>query len=554
MVQTEATPVRRAYEWLADDVVDEGVDTVFGLMGDGNMKWMCTIGARVDVVYARHESAALAMADGWARASGRVGVASVTCGPGLTQLGTSLTVAARHRTPIVVLAGDTPTGHRYHLQRFDAEPFVVSTGALCDQVGTIDELETAIGRAFAQARTERLPVVLSVPYDLQDLHHERAAGVARRSDELAVPAAHPTVQPEQLRDVADRLRAARRPLVVAGAGAIASGCRDELLALADKIDAGVGTTVRAKGWFEGERRDLGIVGGLSSDATRKRALEADVVLAVGASLSAETVDGGALFANVPIVQVAVDPIGAVDGHRIADVHLVADAREAVTGLLAALADAPNYPAPERKPAAPQPILVTSVDNAGVFWDPASTVSALGAWLPAHWPVAVGAGHFWNWLATDLAGRAADRYQFFYDFGAIAQGLAGAIGMSYAHGREPVVAFEGDGSALMNVQEWETLARHRIPVLLVVVNDGAYGAEYHKLLVAGIDPAPSCFGWPDFAAIAAAFGLRGRRPETPDELAALIEEFAADPVPTVVDLRVDPRVAHPHYRRVFYADR
>lgn len=549
----EAASLRCAYEWLAEDFAAEGVDTVFGLMGDGNMKWMCAIGAHVAVVHARHESAALAMADGWARASGRVGVASVTCGPGLTQLGTSLTVAARHRTPIVVFAGDTPTGHRYHLQRFDAKPFVVSTGALCEQVGTIGELETVIGRAFAKARTERLPVVVSVPYDLQDTRHERSDGVARRSDELIVPVARPAVRPEQLRAVAERLRSARRPLVVAGAGAIASGCREELLVLADKLDAGIGTTVRAKGWFEGERRDLGIVGGLSSASTRALALEADVVLAVGASLSAETVDGGVLFADVPIVQVATNPIGAVDGHRIADVHLLADAREVVAGLLTALADEPKRPAPERESAEQGQILVTADDVAGVFWDLASTVPALGAWLPAQWPVAVGAGHFWNWLATDLVGRAANCYQFFYDFGAIAQCLPGAIGMSLAYGREPVVALEGDGSALMNVQEWETLARHGIPVLLVVVNDGAYGAEYHKLLAAGIDPAPSRFGWPDFAAIATAFGLRGRQPRTPDELAALIKEFAADPAPTVVDLRVDPRVAHPHYRRAFYAD-
>src|SRR5262245_61633626 len=121
----------KVYQALVDAFEAERATTVFGLMGDGNMYWMSTLARRpgARVVHARHENAAVAMADGYARVTGDIGVCSVTCGPGLTQIATSLTASVRHRTPMVVFAGDTPRAEPFHLQAFEQRPFVVSTGA-----------------------------------------------------------------------------------------------------------------------------------------------------------------------------------------------------------------------------------------------------------------------------------------------------------------------------------------------------------------------------------------------------------------------------------------
>ena len=172
----------KAYELIADALAQEGADVVFALLGDGNMLALAALverhGARL--VNVRHENAAVAMADGWARTSGRVGVASVTCGPGLTQVATALTAAVRNRTPLVLFAGDVPAGMAWNPQRIDQGHVTAATGARFIGVGTTSMLAPSIAEAFMVAARDRVPVVVSVPYDLQELEVEAAARRAPR--------------------------------------------------------------------------------------------------------------------------------------------------------------------------------------------------------------------------------------------------------------------------------------------------------------------------------------------------------------------------------------
>src|SRR5208283_2516762 len=134
---------------LAQAFAAEGVDTLFTLMGDANMYWSA------------------AMADNYARATGKVGVASVTCGPGYTQIMTALTMAARGNAPMVVFAGDAPIGASWYVQQIDQAPLALATGACFVPIRTIDRALDNVREAFYLARAERRPVVLSVPLDLQ---------------------------------------------------------------------------------------------------------------------------------------------------------------------------------------------------------------------------------------------------------------------------------------------------------------------------------------------------------------------------------------------------
>ena len=165
----DAKPQTSAYQALAGYFAAEGVDTVFALLGDANMYWAIALAEEhgVRLVHARHENSACAMADGYARACGKVGVATTTCGPGYTNLITALTAAARRRTPLIVLAGDTPMSGAFHGQWLDQRPLAEAVGGRFLSLRDPARMATDIRDAFYYARHERRPVVISAPLDLQ---------------------------------------------------------------------------------------------------------------------------------------------------------------------------------------------------------------------------------------------------------------------------------------------------------------------------------------------------------------------------------------------------
>jgi acetolactate synthase I/II/III large subunit len=154
---------------LAQAFAAEGVDTLFTLMGDANMYWSASMAdnQKVRLIHARHEHCCVAMADAYARATGKVGVGSVTCGPGYTQIMTALAMAARGNAPVVVFAGDAPIGASWYIQSIDQAPLALATGAHFVPIRTIGRALDCVREAFYVARAERKPVVLSVPLDLQ---------------------------------------------------------------------------------------------------------------------------------------------------------------------------------------------------------------------------------------------------------------------------------------------------------------------------------------------------------------------------------------------------
>ena len=160
----------KLYEAIAESLVAEGVDTLFGLMGDGNMSLWGAMGAagKINIISSRNEAAAVAMSDGYAKTTGKVGVSTVTCGPGLTQVGTSLLIAARGRAPIVLIIGEIPKGAKNSLQSMDQRKFAEACEARFHTVTSVDNAADEIAEAFYAARVHRGPVVLNLPLDLQE--------------------------------------------------------------------------------------------------------------------------------------------------------------------------------------------------------------------------------------------------------------------------------------------------------------------------------------------------------------------------------------------------
>ena len=537
----------------------EGVDHLFTLMGDANMYWSTQMAEQpgMSVVHARHEHAAVAMADGYARATGKVGVASTTCGPGFTQIMTALTCAARANTPLVVFAGDSPIAANWYLQQIDMAPLTLATGAHYVPIRHIDRLHDNVREAFQVAQAERRPVVLSVPLDMQRLAWPHSADY-RPSSDLVPMDQRPIPDPAIVDRVVDMIARAEKPIIVGGRGAVWAGAKTEIEALAEAAGALLATSLLAKGLFNGNPYSLDLAGGFASDFTRARFAEADLVISFGASLGYFTQDTGKFFGKAKVVQVDAQPKGLWQGLKTADLHVRADARTTAAALLDRLQQR-NVKRTGFRTAEMARLVAADVPDAKQFpvqpgtVDPRRAIEELDRTIPKDWDLVIGGGHYFSIATTHIKNRAPDKMHVFVDFGAIGSALPAAIGIAKARGDGKVALIEGDGSIMLHVQELETVRRQGIQMLVAIMNDGGYGAEFHKFRANNIDPTGAMHGRGDIAAVATGFGLRGANVNALGRMEGLFQEHRAANISTLWDVHIDDKIPSRYYRRVHFGE-
>ncbi len=544
----------KAYEAIAQSLRAEGMTDFFGLMGDGNM-WLWGSLCRspdIKAYSARHESMAVSMADGYARTTGKVGVAMVTCGPGLTQCGTSLIAAYRGRTPIVLIAGEIQQGAKNKTQSMDQRRFVEASYARFHTVTSLDNMAEEIAEAFYAARVHRVPVVLNLPMDLQE--EELDWDYDYRPSTQFLPPRVETPSPDLLAPVIEKLLAAERPVIIAGRGAIASNAKDAIVELADRVGALLATSLQGKGLFAGHPWDLGIAGAFASAPSERLLADADFVLGVGAELGYYTTEGGLLFPSAEIARIDIKPmpeeIGVIPG-----LYVQGDGRKSVAALNDALA-ARQVRKEGMRTAATRAILdepphhfTAPADGL----DPRAVAGQLGAALPKGVLLTCGAGHFFCWVAMYMPLPQEAEMQYSYQFGAVGQGLGVAIGTGAGNpGRQHVVV-EGDGSMMFNLQELETIVRHKMQMVLVVWNDAGYGAEVHKLVAKGFDEKLAQWESPNFVALAKAFGGDGVKLSSPSEMGGAVAEGLRKGGLYLIDARVSPSTPTEPYAKVYFGE-
>lgn len=524
-----------------------GVDTVFGLMGSGNaVVTNALVAGGATYHAARHEGGATAMADGWARVTGRVGVVSVHQGPGLTNTLTALAEAAKSRTPLLVLAGETPAAARRSNFRIDQHGLVESVGAIADRVHGPATAAADAARALRRAEMQRRPVVLMLPIDLQTLAvPPEAARIPARATPIPAP---PAPRADVLVQAAQRLAGAQRPLIIGGRGAVLADAGAVLEALGARIGALLATSAVAKGLFAGLPYDLGISGGFASPLAAELLPRADVVLAVGATLNHWTTRHGALIApGATVIQVDVEA-DAIGANRPVALGIVGDARLTAAALLAALDQdgGPGWRTPElaaRIAAARWRDVPYEDEGTPAYIDPRTLSIALADLLPADVTVAVDSGHFTGWPSFFLDVPDARSWIFVNAFQAVGLGLGNAIGAAVARPGRVTVAAIGDGGAFLALQELDTAARLGLRLLVVIYDDSAYGAEVHHFRTLGEDVAPAQFPDADLAAVARACGAAGIVVRCVDDLAPVAGWLRAGQGcgPLVVDAKVNPDV-------------
>src|SRR5579875_3071530 len=479
---------------VAAVLAGEGADTVFGVVGSGNFHVTNALIARgARFIAARHENGAACMADGWARLSGRVGVLSVHQGPGFTNAITGITEAAKSRTPLVVLTADV-TSRRSN--------FWVDVAAVANGIGAVAARLHSPGfavddtlRAYRTAAAERRTVVLALPLDVQ-------------AGETTMPEISPAPR---------RLPVAPSEAAVSDLAAVLARARAVLEDLAGRCGALLATSAAAKGLIRGSPWDLDVSGGFASPLAAELIRGADVVVGWGSSLNMWTLRHGKLIGpDANVVQVDDDP-GAIGAHRPVDLGVTGDVAETAQAVAAALAvpadpDAVGYRSAELRERLAGQVRWRDVpfpDESGDRQiDPRTLTIALDDLLPAERVVAIDSGNFMGYPSMFLSVPDADGFCFTQAYQSIGLGLASAIGSAIARPDRLTVAALGDGGALMGVSELETAVRLRLPMVIVVYDDEAYGAEVHHFGPDGHPLDTVRFPPAKIARIARGFGCDG----------------------------------------------
>lgn len=521
-----------------------GVEAFFGLVGSGNFTVTNALReAGADFYASRHECGAIMMADGYARASGKIGVCSVHQGPGFTNTLTGLTEAAKNRTPLVLLAADTPPATLWSNFKIDQRSLAATAGAIPERVRTPESAAADAARSLRRAKVERRPVVLNIPIDLVE---------SPCPDDLPDLSEGPVLDPPRpsgrsVAAVADLLAASERPAIIAGRGAaLSAGGREALEALGEKAGALFATSAMGHGLFAGNPYSLGISGGFASPLAVELLGQADAVLAFGASLNHWTARHGRLFSpDARVVQVDLDAeaIGAL--HRV-DVGVVGDAAQAATAVTEELDRRGVSKTGFRGGGVKEEIQAhrwrdEPYEDEGTadHVDPRTLSIALDDLLPEERTVATDSGHFLGYPSMYLTVPDQHGFVFPNAFQSVGLGLASGIGAAVARPDRLAVAAVGDGGALMALGELETAARYRLPMVILVYNDAAYGAEVHHFGPMGHQVDATRFPDTDFAALARAAGAEGITVRKPGDLAPLKEWLGRRDGPLVIDAKVNP---------------
>jgi thiamine pyrophosphate-dependent acetolactate synthase large subunit-like protein len=544
----------KVYEGLAKAFAAEGTTAVFGMMGDGNMYWMQALhDIGVSLLEVRHEGAGLGMADGWARATHTPGVATATCGPGVTQLATALVTAARAQSPLVAFVGESPTADEEYSQRYDQSRFAEACETGFVRVLSPDTAYDNVRKAFYLAKMQSRPIMLSAPMDTQQKTMDDDEEYIPSS--AVIPSALAYPNPSSIDQAVDMIANARRPVVLVGRGAVWSGAGDAAVKLAQRIGAALATTLQAKGWLHEDPFNIGISGFYGTRAAMELLQESDCVVAVGASLNRYTTEQGYLYPNARFIHIDNRPHVLMAGGRAADCFVHADARIGLEVIESTLASRGFTQVGYRTDETRQRLVNHTADTAEFpvedgRVDPREVCLALDEVLTPDVQLVMGSGASAG-FTTMLFNRPRSFILAGHWFGCIGQMLPAAMGTIVATGNLPTLLVDGDASVIMHLAELETAVRYDMPLLVCVLNDQALGSEYHKMKSTGMQEELATIPTPDLGAVCRAFGGRGALCTDVASVRNAAKEWLANKGVMVIDARISRNVITVPYRRIHY---
>ncbi|MCL4233885.1 MAG: biosynthetic-type acetolactate synthase large subunit [Deltaproteobacteria bacterium] len=525
----------------------EGVEVLFGYPGGAVLPiYDALLDSKIRHILVRHEQGASHAADGYARASGKVGVCLGTSGPGATNLVTGICNAHMDSIPMVVLTGQVPS-YNIGTDAFqEADIFGITLPIVKHSylIKDVHDIPRVVKEAFHIASTGRPgPVLIDVPSDISKAIHQ-----FKLATEINLPGYKPTTggHPRQIKAAVELLRGSKRPIIYCGGGVMRSGAAAELRQLAHKIDAPVTTTIMGLGAFpESDPKSLGMLGMHGTSYANWAITRADAMLAIGVRFDDRVTGNKTSFGqNAKIIHIDIDP-AEIEKNIKVDVPIVGDVREVLRALLEELDK--NPPPPDRSEwyAAIDTIRAKyplgGVEDAPVELKPQYAIRRLSKLTHEDVIVCVDVGQHQMWTAQYWGFTRANRWLSSSGLGTMGFGLPAAVGAQLACPDNQVVVISGDGSIQMCIQELAVVATEKLPVKIFIMNNGylgmvrqwqeqMYNHRYSEVSLPHDAP-------PDFVKLAEAYGIRGMRITDVARFDQQAAEALAHDGPVLVDVRV-----------------
>jgi acetolactate synthase-1/2/3 large subunit len=529
---------RDVAELIVHCLESEGVSYVFGIPGEENIRLVRALATSpIRYVLVRHEQAASFMAEVYGRLTGDAGVCSATLGPGAINLLLGVADATTNSTPVVALSAQVGMDRSFKEshQGVDLVAMFAPVTKWAGLIATPEAVPEMIRKAFKLAQTERPGAVyLAVPEDVEK------AAVPDEVRALAVNVPRPDEpSPSQLRRAGDVLRAASSPIVLAGHGAARAGAGPALLRFAEALNLPVATTFHGKGVFPDDHPlALGAVGFMRHDYVNFGFDRADVIIAVGYELQEFDPVRINPSCDTKIIHIHRFP-AEVDLHYEVEVGLQSDTGRTLDALAAEVGRRFEPELGEQRIRA----MLAAELNRGAEdrrfpLAPARIVADTRAALGREDIVLVDTGALKMWMARLYPTYEPNTCLISNGLSTMGWTLPGAIAAKLARPEACVLVATGDGAFMMNSQEIETALRERIPIVVLIWVDEAYGLIKWKMELELGQSVDTAFGNPDFVAYAESFGARGYRIEEPDELLPTLRRALADDTVSVIACPVD----------------
>ena len=523
---------------IVKSLIDQGIETVFGYPGGQIIHVYDSLYKYRDElkhVLTAHEQGAVHAADGYARATGKPGVVIATSGPGATNLVTGIATAYLDSVPLVAITGNVMSSQigTDSFQEIDITGITLPITKHNFFVGDINDLADTIIEAFRLASSGRPgPVLIDVPKDIQ------IAKCEYTTKEPVLPDERQSAKDIRIEAAAECINSAERPYIYVGGGLLSSEAEEEVLALAEKIDAPIGSSMMGLSAIATDHpRYLGMQGMHGHYASSMAMHNADVIIALGARFNDRVTGNRSKFATkAKIVHIDID--GAELSKTVNVEHgLRGDIKETLKKLLPLINEKKNPEWQEKIALFKNEEILTLDNREGMT--PRNAILTLNKHLSENTPIATDVGQHQMWTAQNAVFRKPRRFISSGGLGTMGFGMGAAIGASMAT-KERTVLVTGDGSFGMCLNEMATAVKENVPLVILLLNNGVLGMvrQWQNLFFEKHFSNTVLDRKTDFVKLSEAFGAKGERVTTPEELDKALERAFSHNGPYLVECIID----------------
>lgn len=518
---------------------EQGVDTIFGYPGGTILNIFDELykyGDTFKHILTAHEQGASHAADGYARATGKVGVCFATSGPGSTNLVTGIATAYMDSIPVVAITCNYATSGlgRDSFQEVDICGITMPITKHNFQVKSVEELAPVIRRAFKIAMSGRKgPVLVDIPKDFTAAKCEYTPEPAQVPEE--------TVKPKEkcFARAVELLKSAKKPLIYVGGGCILSDVGNDLIRFAEKIDAPVVSSLMGLGAFpNGHPLHLGLIGMHGHFVSNKAAHDCDVLITCGARFSDRVAGNRKKFApNAEILHIDIDA-AEMDKNIVSNYHLKADLKDVLPMLTDAVEQLDHTEWKNEVNAAKRPFVQLQI---GDYVNPQTLIEKIDAATNDNAVIVTDVGQHQLWAAQFYKFKEPRTFLTSGGLGTMGYSMGAAMGAQMGCPQKQVIMFTGDGGFHMNLSELATMASYGIPVKMFVMNNKVLGMvrQWQRLFYGNRFSDTDPHRKTDFVKVAEAFGVKGMRINTNDEIDSVVKEALEYQGPVLVDCRISP---------------